>query len=71
MFSISLLTFPFSADASIDFLQHYRLVEATKIDIYAKPFVVEDDDMAGIIPARVNNYLHIEFMLGLMKVGIV
>ena len=40
-------------DASIDFLQHYRLVDPQKIEIYAKPFIVEDDDFKGVINARV------------------
>ena len=28
-------------------------MDVSKIDIYAKPFVVEDENMEGIIPARV------------------
>ena len=59
------------SDASIDFLQHYRLVDATKIDIYAKPFIVEDDNMEGIIPARVSSkVLLIDFFAHTVEVSI-
>ena len=40
-------------EAEVDFLNHYRLVDPKQIDIYAKPFVVEDDDKDGVIYARV------------------
>ncbi|XP_033745323.1 LOW QUALITY PROTEIN: uncharacterized protein LOC117330881 [Pecten maximus] len=36
-------------DSSIDFLAHYRLVDPTKIDGYAKAFVIEDDDFDTVI----------------------
>jgi len=36
-------------DASIDYLQAYRLVDQRKIDAYAKAFVVEDEDKTGIL----------------------
>lgn len=36
-------------DASIDYLQHYRLVDHRKLDSYARAFVVEDDDRDFVI----------------------
>ncbi|XP_069142672.1 eukaryotic translation initiation factor 5B-like [Argopecten irradians] len=36
-------------DSSIDFLAHYRLVDPTKIDGYAKAFVIEDEDFDTVI----------------------
>ena len=40
-------------DASIDFLCHYRLVDPNKLDMYARAFVVEDDDKDGVVYPRV------------------
>lgn len=40
-------------DASIDYLQAYRLVDQRKIDAYAKAFVVEDDSKTGILKYEV------------------
>ncbi len=34
-----------SVDASIDYLNHYRLVDNQKAEVYARAFVVEDEDM--------------------------
>ncbi|XP_060590100.1 uncharacterized protein LOC132745252 [Ruditapes philippinarum] len=36
-------------DADIDFLSHYRLVEKSKIDTYARAFVVEDSDLDTVL----------------------
>ncbi|KAH3820045.1 hypothetical protein DPMN_121789 [Dreissena polymorpha] len=35
--------------ADIDFLSHYRLVDPSKIDTYARAFVVEDGDLDTVI----------------------
>lgn len=40
-------------DASIDYLQAYRLVDTRKIDAYARAFVVEDDNKTGILKYEV------------------
>lgn len=41
------------ADAAIDFLAAYRLVDPSKLELYAKAFIVEDyDDMDGQINYR-------------------
>ena len=42
-------------DASVDFLNHYRLVESGKIDMYARAFVVNDEDLDFNVNARVSN----------------
>ncbi|XP_053377938.1 uncharacterized protein LOC123530293 [Mercenaria mercenaria] len=36
-------------DADIDFLSHYRLVEKSKLDTYARAFVVEDSDLDTVL----------------------
>ncbi|XP_067932252.1 myosin-2 heavy chain-like [Watersipora subatra] len=36
-------------DASIDYIQAYRLVDQRKIDAYAKAFVVEDENKTGVL----------------------
>lgn len=41
-------------EATVDFLQHYRLVDPTKIDSYARAFAVEDEDRKGAIYPRVS-----------------
>lgn len=38
--------------ASINYVNLYRLVEPNKLDIYAKAFVVEDDDLDHVIQTR-------------------
>lgn len=45
-------------------------MDPTKIEIYAKPFVVEDDNMEGAIPARVsyNVIIYISTMITSTKV---
>ena len=40
-------------DASIDFLQAYRLVDQRRIDAYAKAFIVEDDNKTGVLKYQV------------------
>ena len=40
-------------DASIDYIQAYRLVDQRKIDAYAKAFVVEDENKSGILKYEV------------------
>ena len=40
-------------DASIDYLQAYRLVDQKKIDVYARAFVVEDENKSGILKYEV------------------
>ncbi|KAI0222505.1 hypothetical protein LSAT2_026249 [Lamellibrachia satsuma] len=45
-------THPEERDASIDFLCHYRLVDPNKLDMYARAFVVEDDDKDGVVYPR-------------------
>lgn len=40
-------------DASIDYLQAYRLVDLRKVDVYARAFVVEDDNKTGILKYEV------------------
>lgn len=40
-------------DASIDYLQAYRLVDMKKIDVYARAFVVEDDNKTGVLKYEV------------------
>ncbi|ELT92842.1 hypothetical protein CAPTEDRAFT_224063 [Capitella teleta] len=43
---------PEEKDKEIDFLQHYQLVDTSKLDMYARAFVVEDDDLDCVIYAR-------------------
>lgn len=43
------------SDADIDFLSHYRLVEPSMIDSYAKAFVVEDTDLDTVIDSSVGD----------------
>lgn len=45
-------------DASVDFLQAYRLVDSRKIDAYARAFIVEDDNKTGVIKYQVLNSLY-------------
>ena len=46
----------FLSDADIDFLSHYRLVEQSRIDSYARAFVVEDSDLDTVINNSVRLY---------------
>lgn len=43
-------------DATIDYLQAYRLVDHKKIDTYARAFVVEDDNKTGVLKYEVRAY---------------
>ena len=40
-------------------MKHYKLVDETKLDSYARAFVVEDDDFDGVIYPRVSQQLSI------------
>ena len=44
------------SDADIDFLSHYRLVEQSRIDSYARAFVVEDSDLDTVLNSNVSQY---------------
>ena len=46
--------FLFISDADIDFLSHYRLVEQSRIDSYARAFVVEDSDLDTVLNSNVS-----------------
>lgn len=41
-------------DASIDYVNHYRLVDHKNVDIYARAFIVEDEDQNFVLNAEVN-----------------
>ena len=43
------------SDADIDFLSHYRLVDPSRIDTYARAFVVEDSDLDTVINSNVSS----------------
>ena len=43
------------SDASVDFIKHYQLVDQNKLDMYARAYVVEDDDFDYRIDAKVRN----------------
>ena len=43
---------------SIDFMQHYRLVNPAMIEAYAKAFVVEDGDLDTVINMKVTLLYH-------------
>lgn len=45
--------FLYLADASIDFLKHYQLVDPNKLNMYAMAYVVEDDDLDYRIDTKV------------------
>lgn len=47
----------FFLDSSIDFLNHYRLVDPMNLDGYAKAFVVEDTDYDTVLNSSVHNFL--------------
>ena len=42
-----------SVDTAIDFLHHYQLVDTTKIEGYARAYVVEDEDLDYKISSKV------------------
>lgn len=46
----------FFADSSIDFLNHYRLVDPMNLDVYAKAFVVEDTDYDTVLNSSVHDF---------------
>lgn len=46
----------FFLDSSIDFLNHYRLVDPMNLDGYAKAFVVEDTDYDTVLNSSVHNF---------------
>ena len=43
----------FSA-ATIDFMNHYKLVDSGRVDMYARAFVVNDEDLDFNVNARVS-----------------
>jgi hypothetical protein len=43
------------ADGDIDYLAHYRLVDPGKIEMYAKAFVVEDEDFDAALSYKVRS----------------
>ena len=45
----------FVSDADIDFLSHYRLVDPSRIDTYARAFTVEDSDLDTVINSGVSD----------------
>ncbi len=60
----------FFSDASIDFLNHYRLVEGGKVEMYARAFVVEDEDQRFSVNARVKySGFSRPFVLTIAKLG--
>ena len=56
------------ADASIDFLTHYQLVNPNKIEPYARAFVVEDDDKDGVVYPRVRPFFPSRVILQITSV---
>ena len=41
------------SDATIDFMNHYKLVDSGRVDMYARAFVVNDEDLDFSVNARV------------------
>ena len=41
-------------DATIDFMNHYKLVDSGRVDMYARAFVVNDEDLDFSVNARVS-----------------
>ena len=44
-------------DETIDFVKHYQLVDQQKLDMYARAYVVEDEDLDYRIDAKVYHCL--------------
>ena len=45
--------------STIDFLNHYKLVDSGRVDMYARAFVVNDEDLDFSVNARVSTNCYV------------